>query len=125
MNPWRARILCAITFHFLPQRLGFLSEVLRSLAEFDVAAIDVSIITNTTDSTDTNLLKRLCAESFPGHRAEIRSFGNLTHPYELTWCHKSLIAEQFLDQRYSYTHFLYLEDDIRLSFSNFCYFNEY
>jgi hypothetical protein len=124
MNPWRARILCAISFHFVRARLEFLSEVLRSLAEFDVLTIDVNIFTNTTDAVELFLLQRLCSEILSGSHAEIRSFGTLEHPYDLTWCHKPIISKKFLDDRLGYTHFIYLEDDIRLTFANFCYFDE-
>jgi hypothetical protein len=34
-----ARLLVAITVHFDPARLRFLAEILRSLAEFPVAAL--------------------------------------------------------------------------------------
>jgi hypothetical protein len=40
-----ARILCAVTFHFNAARLRFLAEVLRSLSEFPVAAMDVAVVT--------------------------------------------------------------------------------
>ena len=44
-----ARILGAVTFHFNAARLGFLAEVLRSLAEFPVADIlSVGIVCHVT-----------------------------------------------------------------------------
>jgi hypothetical protein len=121
-----ARILGAITFHFDATRLGFLAEVLRSLAEFPVAARDVVIVTNTFREEDIVLLRRLCAEILSDKSASIRSFGDLRHPFDLTWSHKAIIAEEFAGGNHSqYTHFIYLEDDIRLSFANFCYFVEF
>jgi hypothetical protein len=121
-----ARILVAITFHFNAARLGFLGEVLRSLAEYPVAAMHVAIVTNTADPGDLRVLRRLCAESLPGKTFSIRSHGDLAHPFDLTWCHKTIIAEEFLaGNDAGYTHFIYLEDDIRLSFANFCYFIDF
>jgi hypothetical protein len=121
-----ARILVAITFHFDAARLGFLAEVLRSLAEYPVAAMAVAIVTNTAHPVELTLLRRLCAESLPGKTLSVRSHGKLAHPFELAWCHKTIIAEEFLaDNDACHTHFIYLEDDIRLSFANFCYFVDF
>ena len=84
-----ARILCAITFHFDAARLAFLAEVLRSLSQFPVASMDVAIVTNTSRNDKVGLLHRLSKEILSG-RAQVRSYENLSHPYELTWCHKQI-----------------------------------
>jgi hypothetical protein len=121
-----ARILVTITVHFNPTRLEFLAEVLRSLASFPVAAMDVILVTNTFDDEELGLLRRLCDEVFPDGNTSIRSHGDLAHPFDLTWCHKAVIAKEFVtDNNDKYTHFIYLEDDIRLNFINFCYFVDF
>ena len=121
-----ARILGAITFHFDITRLGFLAEVLRSLSEFPVAAMHVVIVTNTFREEDLTLLRRLCAEILSDKSTSIRSYGELSHPFDLTWCHKAIITSEFVEKTDGgHTHFLYIEDDIRLSFANFCYFAEF
>jgi hypothetical protein len=121
-----ARILCATTFHFSDAHLGFLAAVLRSLSEFPVADITVVIVTNTFSEEDLARLRRLCSETPAGKSASIRSFGDLAHPFDLTWCHKAIISEEFAGGNLGgYTHFIYLEDDIEFSFTNFCYFVEY
>jgi hypothetical protein len=120
-----SHLLIAITFHFDTARLGLLAEVSRSLAEYPVTSMKLVILTNTTDHDQLSLVRRLCTESLPGKQAEVRTCQSLAHPYDLAWCHKTMIANEFLagnDERY--THFIYLEDDIRLSFQNFCYFVE-
>jgi hypothetical protein len=121
-----ARILCAITFHFDISRLGFLAEVMRSLSEFKVASMEIAIVTDATRQDEVALLRRLCLEALSGESADIRCFGELPHPFDLTWCHKTMIAEEFArrNQR-RYTHFIYLEDDILFSFANFCYFVQF
>jgi hypothetical protein len=43
-----ARVLVAITFQFRSDRLSFLAEVLQSLAEYPIKAMDVVIVTNTS-----------------------------------------------------------------------------
>jgi hypothetical protein len=121
-----ARILGAVTFHFNAARLGYLAEVLRSLAEFTVADMDVIIVTNTFGQEELALLRRLTAEILTGKSASIRSFGDLPNPWDLTWCHKPIIANEFVEGNHGrYTHFIYLEGDIRLSFVNFCYFVDF
>jgi hypothetical protein len=121
-----ARVLCAITFHFSDTHLGFLAAVLRSLSEFPVADLSVVIVTNTFNEEDLAQLRRLCSEMPSGKSAAIRSYGDLPHPFDLTWCHKAIISEEFAAGGHGrYTHFIYLEDDIELSFANFCYFVEY
>lgn len=121
-----ARILCAITFHFDISRLGFLAEVIRSLSEFTVVSMEIAIVTDATRQDDVALLRRLCFEALPGESADIRCYSELPHPFDLTWCHKTIIAEEFARSNHRrYTHFIYLEDDIRFSFANFCYYVEF
>jgi hypothetical protein len=120
-----AKVLCAITFHYDASRLALLADVLRSLAEFPIRALDVVIATNTTVEDQCRTLERLCEGALPGAVISIRSETGLANPWELTWRHKRLIADHFLTSRHDdYTHFIYLEGDIRLSFVNFCYFIE-
>jgi hypothetical protein len=121
-----ARILVAVTFHFDASRLGFLAEVLRSLSEFPVAAMRVAIVTNTARTDDVDVLHRLSREIFSNDSTQVRSYENLAHPFDLAWCHKAIIASEFVGENAGrYTHFIYLEDDIRLSFSNFGYFVDF
>ena len=91
-----ARILSAITFHFDATRLGFLAEVLRSLGEYPVASMDVVIVTNAFRQDDLSLLQRLCSEILSDKSASIRSFGDLSNPWDLTWRHKPIIAREFV-----------------------------
>jgi hypothetical protein len=120
------RILVAITFHFGADRIGFLAEVLRWLSEFPVAAMDIAIVTNTLRDEDLAMLRRLCVEVLSGKSSSFRSYGDLPHPFDLAWCHKATIAKEFAGgNNCRYSHLIYLEDDIRLSFANFCYFVEF
>jgi hypothetical protein len=103
-----------------------LAEVLRSLAEYPVAAMDVIIVTNTLQKDDLGALNRLCRETLSKNVVSVRSYGDLTDRWDLTWCHKPIIAREFIQENHGrYSHFIYLENDIRLSFLNFCYFVEY
>ena len=122
-----AKILVTITFHYDENRFPFLAAVLASLAEFPVERLDVILITNTKDTDKFQILADLCHALL---RADNKSFTfsgipELPHPFLLTWCHKSLISGKFFTNPANYTHFIYLEDDMKLSFLNFCYFVTY
>ncbi|MGY2997351.1 hypothetical protein [Mesorhizobium sp. URHB0026] len=88
--------------------------------------MDVIIVTNTLQKDELGALNRLCRETLTSGTGTVRSYGDLTNGWDLTWCHKSIIAKDFIKENHGrYTHFIYLENDIRLSFMNFCYFVEY
>ena len=126
VRPNDARILVAITVHFNAARLEYLAEVMRSLNEFPVAAMHVVLVTNTVQDDELGLLRRLCSETLSGKTASIRCYEYLGHPHYLTWRHREIIVSEFANENDSgYTHFMYLEDDIRVSFANFSYFVEY
>lgn len=119
------RVLACVTFHFDSSRLKYLAEILRALSEFSAAALHVSIVTNVGDKERVQVLQRLCFAALPGATAEVSSHTNLGHPHDLAWCHKAIIANDFVDNNNGrFTHFIYLEDDIRLTNANFVYFLE-
>ena len=69
-----ARILVAITVHFNAARLHYLAEVLRSLAEYPVAAMHVILVTNTVRDDELTVLRGLCDEILVGKTASVRSY---------------------------------------------------
>jgi len=118
-----ARVLCCITFHFVAGRLESLADVLQALSEFPVAFLEAVIVTNAVDDSETVILERLAAEIMGEGRATICRVHELEHPFDLAWHHKQVLAERFVDDTASrFTHFIYLEDDIRFTFANFEYF---
>jgi hypothetical protein len=127
------RIIAAITFHFREARLRYLFEVVRALCEYPVEALEVVVVTNTDSEAALEQIKNVCAPLFthfpsrPTSRKAllIESFPKLSDPWILPWSHKHLISDRFLYQDSAYTHFIYVEDDVRISFDNFCYFVRY
>ena len=115
-------MLIAISFHYVSERLCYLGEVLRTLAAFPVEARHIVIVTNRTASGELTRVRGVLEQAGLSER-ELRIVvaSDLHHPYDLTWVHKDLITVEFLTQR-NYTHFIYLEDDERLTFENFVYF---
>lgn len=121
----QARILCCITFHFVRARLESLADVLQALADFPVAALEVVIVTNAIDEDEKSILHRLAGEILGEGRSTIHRADALAHPFDLAWQHKGVLAHRFLGVGgEGFTHFVYLEDDIRFTFANFQYFVE-
>ena len=116
----RSRLMVAVTFHFIEARLTFLAEVLSFLKVFEVQHLEVVIVTNTTNEMELVRLKDMI--SYSQVDGTIVKVSNLEHPYHLTWAHKYLVSEFAAKNQTSNTHFIYLEDDERLTFSNFLYF---
>lgn len=118
-----ARVLCCITFHFVAGRLESLADVLQALSEFSVAFLEVVIVTNAIGEGETTILRHLTVEILGEGRATICRVDGLEHPFDLAWHHKQVLADRFLgDATADFTHFVYLEDDIRFTFANFEYF---
>jgi hypothetical protein len=124
------RILVDITFHYNWSRLQHLFQVVKSFCEYPIEAVDIVIVTNTADEEKLRGIKSLCSpltESNPirpgsTRTLSIESFPDLADPWHLPWCHKHLITEKFLDTRNGYSHYIHTEDDMVISFENFCYF---
>jgi len=103
------------------------------LSEYPVEVLDVVIITNVDHQMALKRIRELCAplfKPFPARQRSkkdlsIESFPKLPDPWLLPWSHKHLITDRFLSSESAYTHFIYVEDDILLSFDNFCYFVYY
>ncbi len=123
------RLLATVPFHFRSSRLEYLFQTVRSISRFPIAALDLVIVTNVDQEECLGQIRNTCQpllKSFPGGGQKnlfIESQTQLKDPWMLTWCHKRLITDDFLKK--DYTHFLYIEDDILLSFENFIYFLHY
>jgi hypothetical protein len=119
-------ILVAITFHHVPKRVIYLLDVVRSLADFAVRRMDIHVMINDVPDADIAALHEILAGTLPrGFSIAFRRCRDLGHPFELTWAHKPLITGEFLATGSPYTHFVYLEDDMRFGFRNFRYFLDY
>lgn len=118
----RARLLVCLTFQYVRERFRYLFETLRTLEEFCVDRLDVVVLTNTVASDELRSIVELTSLlARQGMTVEVQTFPHLAQPFDLTWCHKPLLQSRFLG-RADYTHFVYLENDIRFSFRNFMYF---
>ena len=119
-DPGASRILVAITAHYLPSRVIYLSQVLRSFAAYPVADLHVCIFT--TGNTDEQaILARLARETLQEVTFEVVAPEALQSTLDLPWSSKELITSRFMKDGY-YSHFIYVEDDLPISYENFCYF---
>lgn len=131
-RPEDCRLLVAITFHDSPARLPILLDVVRTLGEFPVRALDCVIVTNARDADDRTLVKRLfvlrrlLAPWFGADQSlEIMACDGFDDPLDLPWQAKPLIRDRFLDPGRAHTHFIQLEDDMRLGWRNFAYWHRH
>lgn len=121
-----ASILVGITFHYVRRRLVYLLDVVLALADFPVHRLDIVVLTNTLDPGErASISDLLCPMLREGKTLEVQSCPGLAHPFDLAWSHKQLISDRVLPPHSPYNHFVYLEDDIRFGYTNFCYYMAY
>ena len=101
-----------VTFHFVETRLPYLHTICQEFASLG-ESVKVNIFTN-------NARRHAMIEAAvqcPNLDIEILSPTLLGHPYLLTWCHHSKARELFKSDP-TISHFLYLEDDVRITQAN-------
>lgn len=79
--------------------------------------VSVVIITNRDDEADANKIRSVIAGKGFDFRIVVPTL--LGHPFLLTWCHFDIFRKRFSDA--SFTHFLYLEDDVLITRRNVAY----
>ncbi len=111
------KLAVCITFFYKEERVKYLTEVLDNLSSFSFS-VNVTIISNNLP-VDFKLV--LGNYNLSNSQLTIDVFApfGLGHPLLLAWSHYSVFKEKILDE--SYTHFLYLEDDIKFTEKNFNY----
>lgn len=116
------KLLVTMPLLYRPNRLIYFFDQIRCLWDCKCGFIDVRIVTNTFDieakASILALLRPFQSEKF---QISINSFWDEADPKRMTWVHKSLIADEFLSST-EYTHFIYLEDDLRFCGRNLEYF---
>ncbi len=101
-----------VTFHFVEKRLTYLQTICQEFASLG-KSVKTYIFTNDILQHATIRAAIHCHEL----DIEILSPTLLGHPYLLTWCHLAKARELF-DADPTISHFLYLEDDIRITQAN-------
>lgn len=110
------KLVVAITFHYDEARFGYLKNVCLQIP-FLAFDYKILIVTNVGQEIFQNKIR----EQLEGlANYEIIAYPTMGHPYFLTWGHFSIFKQYFLSER-SYSHFMYLEDDIKLTSKNVNY----
>ncbi len=109
-------ILVGITFHYAKDRLEYLRDVCLQIPFFGFH-YKVLIITNTQDDEELWSIKNQVHFLSNFDVISMRPFG---HPYFLPWGHLVLFNQHYLSDA-SISHFMYLEDDIKITPQNIVY----
>lgn len=114
------KLLIVIAFHFNPEKIELLKKVV-SLHPAITDQVECIVTTNSVKSSELDEIMHLTPKA-ENYKLEVVSFPNLPHPWLLPWGHKQIVKEKFSDP--SYTHFLYIEDDMGFNRMNFDYWLE-
>ena len=110
------KLLICVTCFFSEDRLQYLKKISDHFAEL-ANEVFVYVITNTRDKSELDLINN--ALSGKGFDFKIYTPLGLGHFYLLPWSHFEIVSANILDQ--SYTHFMYVEDDILIKRENIEY----
>jgi len=106
-------MLIHIAFHYNSGRLKYLQEVIATINKYEFRQIHIVIDTN--DGVLESWVQKLSFPSLVTYQVVTHS--SLSHPFLLTWQHREHIGEQ----RENYEYFMYLEDDIAVSYESLQY----
>ena len=101
------KLAICVAFHYVERRLKYLAALssrFASLAE----SVAATIVTNTAAPEHHRLINEVFRKD--GIDVSIFAPQGLGHPYLLPWSHFVVMREKFSDA--SFSHFLYLEDDL-------------
>ena len=99
-----SRLLIHIAFHYVPERIVYLKQVLEEVASYECRGTDVVIDTN-SDELSSHDLHSMSSGSV---NISYAVHGQLEHPFLLTWQHRVAMEAKLGD----YDYFMYAEDDI-------------
>ena len=107
------KLLISVTCFFNEDRLQYLKKISDHFSELADEVI-VYVITNTRNESELDLINNVL--SGKGFDFKIFTPHGLGHSYLLPWAHFEIVSANILDQ--SYTHFMYVEDDILIKREN-------
>lgn len=109
------KLSVVVPFHYNDSRLSYLCECLESITSIS-CEIYITVVTNKNSELTRSLIQKYIKKEA---QIEVVTPTYMGHPYFLTWAHVPIFFEH--RQHSSFTHFLYIEDDIRFSNANFHY----
>lgn len=111
------KLAISVTFHFNMDRIQFLQEITSEFNKFS-ERVQLHVFTNAFDPESKAIIRSAISESFVGN-INVHTPTYLGHPYLLTWSHLSIFKKLIEDK--SISHFLYVEDDIKINKKNIDY----
>jgi hypothetical protein len=110
------KIAICVAFYFRNDRLVFLK---KTCSDFHALApsVNLTIVTNASNDSDLGCIRD--SLQFLDIKYEIYSASDLGHPLLLPWSHFTVFRRLLTDQ--SFSHFLYVEDDIYVCQKNIEY----
>lgn len=116
---FRINKLCVgVSFHYNPNRLGYLRQTLSNLPSL-ADDLEVHVFTNASDDALKDSI-RAAGSAIPPACLFVHEPRLLGHPFLLTWCHMNIFRLRFQEDA-RITHFMYLEDDIDIREHNIRY----
>lgn len=112
------KLFVAITFHYNPDKLVYLKRALDSLETIKTERTHVVISTNDVTDDQLNTIKELNTNL----DIFVEPVRRLYHPFFLAWNHKKYMLH-FMST--DFTHFLYMEDDLKITQENIDYWIEH
>ena len=109
-------LLAAITFHYDENRLTYLEKVCRQIPSL-AFNYKIIVFTNIQDENSLNKIQNRLND-LPNLELVVRP--QMSHPYFLSWAHHTTFKEH-LKLNSSFSHFMYLEDDIWITPRNINY----
>lgn len=115
----------SIAAHYSPSRVPFLVQVLRTVAEWRVAKVNIALVTNDLRlREEPSLSAAIASLEERGYSVCFDHATGMEHPFHLTWWHKSHLRAWHAAGGSPDDLFIYLEDDIALSQDNLDYFSD-
>lgn len=122
MAPKDVSLLTAITLHFAPARLQYFRTVATAQPSL-AGRVTVHVHTNTHDPGELREIEAALPARTDAFDYRIIPAPPQAHPYFLAWTHKQSLRVDFA-QDPSFTHFLYIEDDIYVTAKTVAYWLE-
>jgi hypothetical protein len=118
-NHREVHLLVCISFHYVESRLVYLREVLAQQPAL-AGQVDVRVFTNATNQGQLESIRACFPADADNSVFRIVPVCALPHPFFLTWAHKQVLTNDFLNDP-AYTHFMYIEDDLLVRPENITY----
>lgn len=117
VHPLLERVMVSVASHWDVTRLTYLERVLMGINEWRSPRVDVCLGSNRPELLD-EIIGQQGSLHFLNKSGNIRTCplpGDLFHESALNWRSREILGERFLDEEANYTAFIFLENDLVLT----------